>query len=392
MKDFLLWKHARPIFYMTSTAATWIWAPAIFVSSDKAYFTGLPGFLLFLIPNALTLALFAFFAYMVRNKTEGFTLADAIKEAGRTQQDIHLLVSSIVLICSTCVQLIGLHILFQSWYPIPKPITALFVSIAALLMVWRDGIKGSIKTDFFKYVLMFGIGAVLLLVTICGHPEPHWQGMKPVPFGTLFATFGLPTMIGLLAAPYADQTFWQRVFSIDKDRIKSTFIGSALLFALIPILFGLIGFFAMPADNWNIANAFPNIFAKILLAICVLAALLSTLDSNLCAISSIICTRFHTSIQIGRYSMAALLLFSSLVMINTELTITGLFLIYGTIRTCISLPTILIILNKYNKKRLLIGTILSVLIAPMGYILSDGYWLFTVLAFLIPIIGYKFNN
>lgn len=388
MNDFLLWKYARPIFYMTSTAATWIWAPAIFVSSDKAYHAGLSGFLLFLIPNALTLALFAFFANIVRQKTDGFTLADAVKQAGRRQQDLHLLVSSVVLICSTCVQLIGLHILFQSWYPIPKPITALLVSVIALSMVWRNGIKGSIRTDFFKYILMFGIGLVLLLITISHNSIPHWEGIKPIPFKTLLTTFGLPTIIGLLAAPYADQTFWQRVFSIEKNKIKSVFVGSALLFAMIPVLFGLIGFFAVPENNWNIASAFTNIYAKILLAVCVLAALLSTLDSNLCAISSIVCTRFNVSIYAGRYSMITLLILSSLIMVNTEITITGLFLIYGTIRTCISLPTILIILNRYNKKRLLIGTIVSILIAPIGYILSNGFWLFTLLAFIIPIIGY----
>lgn len=38
MKDFLLWKNANEWFYAASVAATWIWAPAIFVASDKAYF------------------------------------------------------------------------------------------------------------------------------------------------------------------------------------------------------------------------------------------------------------------------------------------------------------------------------------------------------------------
>ena len=37
--------------YAMSIAATWIWSPAIFVSSSIAYFNGLYGFLWFLIPN-----------------------------------------------------------------------------------------------------------------------------------------------------------------------------------------------------------------------------------------------------------------------------------------------------------------------------------------------------
>lgn len=112
MCDFLLWKNAKSIFYMASIAATWIWTPAIFVSSEKAYYSGLGGFLLFLIPNILTLMLFAYFASVVRCKTDGFTLTDAIKGAGKGQQRLHLAVSCTILICSTCVQLMGLHTLF----------------------------------------------------------------------------------------------------------------------------------------------------------------------------------------------------------------------------------------------------------------------------------------
>ena len=48
--------------YAMSIAATWIWAPAIFVASSTAYFNGIYGFLWFLIPNVLTLILFGYFS------------------------------------------------------------------------------------------------------------------------------------------------------------------------------------------------------------------------------------------------------------------------------------------------------------------------------------------
>ena len=388
MDDFLLWKKAKPFFYMSSVAATWIWAPAIFVSSDKAYNTGIPGFLMFLIPNVLTLVLFAFFAERVRNYREGFTLGDVVEEAGIRQRYLHITVSLTVLICSSCVQLIGLYTLFQAWYPISKQLSAFLISICALLMVWKDGIKGSIRTDAGKYVIMLVFGIILFLMS---KNNPIWQGSSPIPTLDLFKAFGATTIIGLLAAPYADQTFWQRVFSISKERIRSVFFGSAFLFLLIPLIFGLIGFYAPRYNNWVITTTFSGA-GIIMLSICVICALLSTLDSNLCAISSIVCSDFKQPIQYGRYSMIVLLCFSSLLMICTNLTITNLFLIYGTIRTCIALPTVLIILNRYDKNRLFIGTCLSVLIAPLGYILSGGYWLFTVLALLIPIMGYSNNK
>ena len=371
MCDFLLWKNAKSIFYMASIAATWIWTPAIFVSSEKAYYSGLGGFLLFLIPNIL-----------------GFTLTDAIKGAGKGQQRLHLAVSCTILICSTCVQLMGLHTLFVAWGDIPKWLSALTVSVMALAMVWRDGIKGSILADYNKYFLMLFGGLVLLIAVLVDGGSINLAGRKPVLFMELLGAFGIPTIIGLLSAPYVDQTFWQRVFSIDKDKIKSTFIGSALMFGIIPAVFGLIGFCSSGNAEWTIATAFQSFSLKVILAICVLCALISTLDSNLCALSSIVCADMKQSINVGRVSMVILLIVASAVMIMTNLGITDMFLIYGTIRTCVALPTVLIILDRYNKQRLLYATMASVAVAPLGFIVSGGNWIFTVLALLIPALGY----
>lgn len=388
MCDFLLWKNAKSIFYMASIAATWIWTPAIFVSSEKAYYSGLGGFLLFLIPNILTLMLFAYFASVVRCKTDGFTLTDAIKGAGKGQQRLHLAVSCTILICSTCVQLMGLHTLFVAWGDIPKWLSALTVSIMALAMVWRDGLKGSILADYNKYFLMLFGGLVLLAAVLVDGGSLNIMGRNPIPFMELLGAFGIPTIIGLLSAPYVDQTFWQRVFSIDKDKIKSTFIGSALMFGIIPAVFGLIGFCSSGNAEWTIATAFQSFSLKVILAICVLCALISTLDSNLCALSSIVCADMKQSINVGRVSMVILLIVASAVMIMTNLGITDMFLIYGTIRTCVALPTVLIILDRYNKQRLLYATMASVAVTPLGFIVSGGNWIFTVLALLIPALGY----
>lgn len=394
MKDFLLWKNAKTLFYASSIASTWIWAPAIFVSSEKAYFQGLSGFLMFLVPNILTLVLFAYFAYLVRCKIEGFTLLDAISSAGKGQKNLHLTISGIVLICSTCVQILGLHTLFVSWFNISKIISAVVVSLLALLMVGKTGIKGSIQTDAIKYGIMLIVGLILLIYTYLDSTVLRLEGLNNSSSIDIWKSFGISTMIGLICAPYVDQTFWQRVFSIDKNKIIPTFILSSILFGLIPFIFGMIGFLQTSSNSsWNISMAFQGGMLNSLLAICVIAALLSTLDSNLCAVSSIAIKEFNCSLIVGRISMVLLLLFSSIIMITTNITITELFLIYGTIRTCVALPTILIILDKYNSNRLFYSTLLCVIIAPIGYLLSnDSKWIFTVLALLIPILGISFES
>lgn len=391
MKDFLLWKNAKIWFYAMSIASTWIWAPAIFVSSEKAYFQGLSGFLMFLFPNIFTLILFAFFANLVRNKIDGYTLTDAINKSDKRQKYLHLLVSIIILICSTAVQILGLHAIFSSWFEIPKFISALIVSILALLMVGKTGIKGSIQTDTVKYIIMLVCGTILFSFVYINNPAPRFSGILNISSMDIWKSFGISTMIGLLCAPYVDQTFWQRVFSINKGDIIKTFSLSAIFFALIPLIFGLIGFFQSSNNsNWNIGLVFNGSILSILLAFCVLAALLSTLDSNLCAISSICIKDFNWSFLMGKFSMIGLLILGSLITIYCNLTITELFLIYGTIRTCIAGPTILIILNKYNKARLFYATLIAILIAPIGYILvTDSKYIYTILALLIPLLGYS---
>ena len=45
-----------------SIAATWIWAPALFTSTENAYTKGFAGLFWFLVPNVLCLILFIPFA------------------------------------------------------------------------------------------------------------------------------------------------------------------------------------------------------------------------------------------------------------------------------------------------------------------------------------------
>ena len=57
---------------------------------------------------------------------------------------------------------------------------------------------------------------------------------------------------------------------------------------------------------------------------------------------------------------------------------------------CVALPTILIIMDKYNSKRLFIVTLVTAIIFPVCFILMPEYkGYFTILAFITPMIGYE---
>src|SRR5260221_13469182 len=64
-----------------SIAASWIWAPALFVSIQMAYQKGLAGIFWFTFPNVIALAIFAFLAPTIRRQLpEGYTFPQFIKQ------------------------------------------------------------------------------------------------------------------------------------------------------------------------------------------------------------------------------------------------------------------------------------------------------------------------
>lgn len=80
----------------------------------------------------------------------------------------------------------------------------------------------------------------------------------------------------------------------------------------------------------------------------ILSGLLSTVDSNLCAAASMT-TDWQTkgdNIKVSRYTMLVLLCISIAIANIPGLTVTHLFLFYGTLRASTLLPTVLTLLGK----------------------------------------------
>src|SRR5215471_17421079 len=70
-----------------SIAASWIWAPALFVSVQMAYQKGLPGIFWFTFPNILSLTIFAALAPRIRNRLpEGYTLPEYVRHKFQTKR------------------------------------------------------------------------------------------------------------------------------------------------------------------------------------------------------------------------------------------------------------------------------------------------------------------
>lgn len=373
--------------YAKSIASTWIWAPALFVSSQVAYQYGLAGFLMFLIPNVLTLWIFGFLCD--KYDINFSTAVETVKKVGKIQQAEHLTITSALLIGSTFVQILGIHALLSQWFGVPRLISALAILGLSLLIIWGKGLRACIKTDAFKYEIIFICGLALVFCTD-NHTALNFDGHLDFNLLTLFLSFGLPTAIGLLSAPYADTTFWQRANSIEQGERFKTFFLAGAFFALIPMLFAIIGFSAPTTDNWQLQNFANSSFSMTLLAVAVLSALIATVDSNLCAVGAL-AKRGRENVTIIAFCALLTALFCWL----DNLTIVDLFLLYGTLRTVASVPTILSLSNRFDLKRLQIATGVAMIVCPIGFALAQPYgngWIFTVLALLIPLLGYKNNE
>lgn len=355
-----------------SIAATWIWAPALFTSAEKAYTSGIPGLFWFLVPNVLCLIIFIPFAKRIRERCpHGITLTGYMSETYRSTKvkGIYTFQLGALAVLSTSVQLLAGGKMLAAILGIPLWIVTIILAAIAYSYSRFSGLKASVATDVIQLAIILTGCALLVPWTIAeaGGGSAILRGLDALSgeYGSIFSKsgfdvflgFGLPTTIGLLSGPFGDQCFWQRVFAVKKKCIGRAFFIGALIFGLVPLSLSMIGFAAAGTGfiatdpgmvNMEfITSLLPSwVLAPFLMMI--LSGLLSTVDSNLCAAASMT-TDWETSgdnIKTSRRTMLGLLCVSIAIANIPDLTVTHLFLFYGTLRASTLLPTVLTLLDK----------------------------------------------
>lgn len=393
-EEFLAAGHSAPwLLTAFSMAATWVWAPSMFTAAEKAYTQGFAGMFWFVVPNILTMILFAFFANKMRKlRPDGWTFSDYIREKYSKRAHNMFLVESFGLqICSLAVQLLAGATIFHKITGLPFFTTTLVLAIVPLLYSLTNGIRGSVTTDFAKMgfialVLLLGLPIMTAnvgfdtLVSGLGGITGDYSHLFDKTGIAVMLAFGLPTTIGLLSGTFGDQMFWQRVFCVKQDKVKRTMISAAFIFGIVPTSLACFGLFAAGASlditdtqlvNVGTVIAFCPRWFLYLFFLMILAGLISTVDSIFCAVSSVaghdvvmrltdgktngenvtINGKTFTSIQIARMVMVVVCVLAILVANIPGLTITYLFLFYGTLRSSVMLPTIFAINGKRMTER-----------------------------------------
>lgn len=406
-EEFLAAGHSAPwLLTAFSMAATWVWAPSMFTAAEKAYTQGVVGMFWFVVPNILTMILFAFFANKMRKlRPDGWTFSDYIREKYSNRAHNMFLVESFGLqICSLAVQLLAGATIFHKITGLPFFTTTLILAVIPLGYSLTNGIRGSVTTDFAKMgfiALVLLLGLPIMTANVGIDTLVNGLGGITGNFGNLFdetgiavmLAFGLPTTIGLLSGTFGDQMFWQRVFCVRQDKVKRTMISAAFIFGIVPTSLACFGLFAAGAGIDIADTQLVNVGAVIaflpgwflyLFFIMILAGLISTVDSIFCAVSSVaghdvvmrlsdggnaygdsvtINGKTYSSIHIARMVMVAVCILAIAVANIPGLTITYLFLFYGTLRSSVMLPTIFAINGKRMTERgIFYGILASIII------------------------------
>tara|TARA_R110000744_G_scaffold95887_2_gene185175 strand:- start:197 stop:1543 length:1347 start_codon:yes stop_codon:yes gene_type:complete len=370
-----------------SVGVTWLWAPALFVSASKAYTLGIPGLFWFLLCNFLCLIIFGFFAEKLRERVpDGFTLSGFIRDTvSKRVSKFYWGELGFLTVSAFTIQLLAGGLLMNKMTGIDFTLITIVMAAIALSYSLFSGIKGSIITDGVQMVIIAAVCLVLVPWAVVN--GGGWETVAKGATGSIFdldvfLTFGIAVSLGFLAGPFGDQMFYQRAFSIQKDKIKKAFTLGACIFVIVPISMGILGFMGTGLGmkvspslvNYEVIKALLPVWAVYPFLFAVMCGLLSTCDSALCAVSGLTSkdwfpTSEITGARIGMITLAVL----AVALSNSGVTIVTLFLFHSCLRASTLLPTVQAILYKdIHEPTMFWGLILSVAIGLPFF--SYGMW------------------
>jgi Na+/proline symporter len=357
-----------------SISSAWIWAGAIFLSSEIAYKWGWPGLFYFSVMNILTLFLFAPFAQRIRNITpNGFTWSSYLRDQfGSRVQTVYLILFVAFVICVLTFNIFAASKLIQTLTGIDFAVTSVVLTALALLYNLRKGLRATMVTEAFKLAVV--AAAVLLVVPALFYVTDGWDTLAKGVNGvsgkytslwgtteawTLFISYGLITLFSHWANPWADNSFHQRAFAVDKTKVFKTFALATAIFAGIPLLIGTIGFFAAGAGikAEGAAMQMINVIAigqllpgwmLIVFAFAAFAAMVSIIDSQLTSLGSLMGHDVHERVGGSsdpvRFSRWANLVIATIVVALVNIpgfTLLYLIMVIAMVRIATLFPSLL---------------------------------------------------
>ncbi len=296
-----------------SIAISWVWAPALFVCSMQAYNFGLAGLFWFTLPNVVCFFVFVPVAIKLRKTMpHGYTLPQFIYERFGGNKGTHLiflLAISFQMIVALIANAYAGGTMLNAISGIETKTAITAMMVIALVYSLMSGLKASVFTDVLQMFIVIGLAFIIVpwAISVAGEQNLISNGLSGITGehrnilhpGVAFA-MGIPMTITLITGPLADQMFIQRAFAVKEKDITKTFVFGGLLFGLVPITLGVLGFMGVSLANEgsiivdNPEMVGPMVIGELLpkaglyvFVFMAFAGLCSTLDSALCALSSL---------------------------------------------------------------------------------------------------------
>ncbi len=345
-----------------SIAASWVWAPALFVSSEVGYKYGFSGLVWFTVPNILTLMIIAPYAAKIRKVIpEGYSYVDYVKLKFeglffKTQLSLQLFAQILIY----AIQLTAGSKLLSLVSGIEYHWIVLAMGFGPLLYTYFSGLSSSVLTDFLQYIVMvftiailfYGIGQDIDFAVL---KDTEFKPFDP----TIMIEFGIASALTLIFGIFIDQQQWQRAFSV-KGNIVRTFAFGGVLHGLITFSLGTLGVLLAASGHisenaalvvpdyisGNLDGFFLGIF--LIMALC---GLCSTLDSSLCAFSSLFSLHLQPRKDPIKTSRIAMLILASggVAVSLGGIPLITLWMFVGMLRLCNFFPCVFSIsLKNFN--------------------------------------------
>jgi Na+/proline symporter len=408
-----------------SIAASWIWAPALFVSVQMAYQKGLAGIFWFTLPNILSLTIFAILAPRIRALLpKGYTLPEYVKFRFRSERvhKVYLFPFFFYQLMAVVVQLYAGSNLVSLLTGIPIPIVMVLLALIVASYTLISGLEASIVTDFVQLGMILVVGAIILpLAWKAGGGASAVSaglgglgGVRNIFDPGVAFSFGIVTSIGLIAGSLSDQSNWQRAFAVRREHLVRAFVFGSLLFGVVPISLSILGFLAAnPALNVHlpsgvdvsmigvqtISQLLPG-WAVFLFLVMLLAALSSALDAGLVAASSLWVADIAKpdtddgAVRSARRSMLAMsgigLVVALAVLYIPGFGLQQLWWIFNTIAACVMMPTIVSLYRERLSERgvfwgILIAFVIGIPLFVYGNIVGKPAWIVGASVFIVLI-------
>ncbi len=292
-----------------SMTATWIWAASFYAAATSGYKYGVSGPIHYGFWGALMILFIYPFGMRFRELApKGHTLGELIHARHGSSSQLILAISNIMgSLISLMVNFTAAGALVSVLSPLSFQTGVLIAGIGVLSYTLTSGFRASVFTDFAQLVALMAIGVVIIPAVLfsMGGPSVMVEGLSNLTLeqqdifsSEAFLNQGAPFFVAVLAYAIGNQTITQRLFAIDKTKIKATFITATVGYAGIVIGLGMIGLMALTIGieplNGDMNNLIPQMVSTYLhpvfiglFFILVIGSLSSTADSDLSALSTI---------------------------------------------------------------------------------------------------------